>query len=203
MIQQINLYQEDLEQGGNQSLVNKILFSFIAVTLLLAGFSLYLFITLNNTKDNIQLSKQQLIEAETRVQLLQVKYPRQQISSLLSHEISRSENIRASLTNVLHILKDKKSDQTQGFSRYFSALARQSLANVWLSTISINAQQQTLTLEGSSYQPKNIPLLLQSLHDESVFHGTSFVKLIITQNQQNNHQVDFTVSTSNELEDHD
>jgi len=99
------------------------------------------------------------------------------------------------LSQVIHLLSNKKSDQTQGFSRYFSALARQSIADVWLSGIHINADQQSIVLKGSTFYPGKTPVFLQNLQNEAVFKGKSFAKLEMIQAEKNNSQINFTIST--------
>jgi len=205
MRQQVNLYQEIL-QSRSRPVINPYILGLTVITLVLIGISVYITVDLNNTKNSLQQAKQQLKKAETRVQLLQAQYPKQQINTLLTQEISRSQNILASLSRVIHLLTDKESDQAQGFSRYFSALARQSIPDVWLRTIYINAQTNNLELQGSTYTAEKIPVFIQKLHNESVFQGKHFEKLIITQSKESENQIDFTVSSTTEpleQENHD
>jgi len=205
MIQQVNLYQEIL-QSRSRPVINPYILGLTVITLVLIGISVYITVDLNNTKNSLQQAKQQLKKAETRVQLLQAQYPKQQINTLLTQEISRSQNILASLSRVIHLLTDNESDQAQGFSRYFSALARQSIPDVWLRTIYINAQTNNLELQGSTYTAEKIPVFIQKLHNESVFQGKHFEKLIITQSKESENQIDFTVSSTTEpleQENHD
>ena len=198
MIQQVNLYQEILQQNSIRPVINRYIIGSTVVILLLIGMSIYSTVNLNNTKNSLQQTKQRLIEAETRVQLLQVQYPKRQMNTLLTQEISRSQNILASLSRVIHLLTDKESDQTQGFSRYFSALARQSIPDVWLTTIYINAQTNNLQLQGSTYIAEKTPEFIQKLHNESVFQGKHFEKLIMNQAEEPENQIDFTVSSTAE-----
>ena len=206
MIQQVNLYQEILKQNPSRPVINRYILGLSVILLVLIGISIYLAVDFNNTKNNLQQSKQQLIEAETRVQLLQVRYPKQQINTLLTQEITRSQNILTSLSRVIHLLSDKKSDQTQGFSRYFSALARQSISDVWLRTIYINGQTNNFKLEGSTYIAEKIPVFIQKLRNESVFQGKHFEQLKMSQAEESENQIDFTVSSTTEpleQENHD
>jgi len=202
MIQQVNLYQEILRQNQSRPL-NVYLLGLMVIILLLIGMSVYITLDLNNTKNNLQQAKQQLREAETRIQLIQVQYPAQQINTLLTQEISHSQNILVSLSQVIHLLTDKKSDHTQGFSRYFSALARQSISDVWLTTIYINGQTNNLQLQGSTYIPEKVPVFIQKLHNEPVFQGKHFKKLIMRQAEEPENQLDFTVSSTTELLEHE
>ena len=203
MIQQVNLYQEILQQNSIRPVIDRYIIGSTVVILLLIGMSIYITLDLNNTKNSLQQAKQDLKEAETRIQLLQVQYPVQQINTLLTQEISHSQNILASLSQVIYLLTDKKSDLTQGFSRYFSALARQSISDVWLTNIYINGQTNNLQLQGSTYIAEKIPVFIQKLHNESVFQGKHFKKLIMSQAEEPENQIDFTVSSTTELLEHE
>jgi len=206
MIQQVNLYQDCFKQNQNTPAFNLHLVSLVSLIVILFCYSIYLYIDINNTKNTLTSNKQLLAAAETQVQLLQVKYPRQQINKLLEQEISRSQSVHSSLSRVIQLLSDKSSDQTQGFSRYFSALAQQNISEVWFKKITIDGNKNTLTLQGSSYNPDKIPLMLQKLHNEAIFQGKIFAQLIMTQAKDNDSQIDFTVSTLTDLseqENHD
>lgn len=199
MIQQINLYQEILKQQQDKPGINRSGLALIAAMVLLLVFSLYLLFDLYATKNSLQQARRQLSEAETRVQLLKIQFPEQQINKLLSQEISRSQNTLNNLSKVIYLLTDKKSDQTQGFSRYFSALSRQSIADVWLSNIYINGKKHTLKLQGSTFNPEKVPVFIQKLHNEPVFQGRNFAELSMTQAEKTENQIDFSVSTMTEI----
>ena len=206
MIQQVNLYQEILQQNQSSPAINRYSLGLTVLILVLIGISVYITVDLNNTKNRLEQAKEQLKEAEVHLQLLQVQYPKQQINTLLTQELSRLQNILASLSRIIHLLKDKSSDQNQGFSRYFSALARQSIPDVWLTTIYINGQTNNLQLQGSTYIPEKIPVFIQKLHNEPVFQGKHFKKLIMKQVEEPENQIDFTVSSTTEplkQENHD
>jgi len=206
MIQQVNLYKGSLKPSQTKLASNTYLFSLIGMLILLAAYSVFLLLELNNTKSDIEQAKQQLILAESRVQALKTEHPKQEINKLLSQEVSRSQQIFNSFSQVVGLLSDEKSDQTQGFSRYFSALARQSIADVWLTNIAIHAQDHTINLTGSTYQAEKIAVFLQKLHHEPSFQGRSFAKLIISQAEEVENQIDFAINTvdeSLEQENHD
>lgn len=206
MIQQINLYQGRLKKSQNKPAIYRYIYGSVTALVLLIGFSLYILSDLNNTKSSLKKTKQQLREAETQVKVLQIQYPQKQINPLLSQELSRLQNIVGSLSRVIHLLNDKESDQTQGFSRYFSALAKQGISDVWLSNISIDAKKHTIKLEGSTYNTEKIPVFIQALHHEPVFQGKNFAKLVITQDKGTENQVNFTINTTTEIfeqEEHD
>lgn len=201
MIQQINLYQDAFKQKQTKSVLNHCYYGLSAAILFLIGFSLYLVFDLNSSRKTLQQVKQQLTEVEFQLQLVKIQYPKQQINLLLTQEISKSENILSSLYTVIDILTDKESDQTQGFSRYFTALARQNIAEVWLNNIVVDGQNNTLKLKGSTYHAEKTPVFLQKLQNEPIFQGRNFAQLIMSQAEKDKNMIDFTVSTSIEKQE--
>ncbi len=199
MIQQINLYQNVLKPNQTKPMINRCFFSLIAAILLLIGYSIYLVVDLNSSKKNLQQAKQELSNSELQMALLKVQYPQQKTDPLLVQELSQSQNILNSLSGVIDLLTNNKSDQTQGFSRYFMALARQSIADVWLSQIIMDAEKNMIILKGSTYKDEKIPDFLKKLNKETVLHGRNFAKLSMTQAKDDENLIDFMVSTSTEI----
>jgi len=200
MKQQVNLFHADLIAGNKQAAILNYLYGISALVLILAIFSATLVFDIDSTQTEISSTRQKLQQAQTKVQLLQVQYPRKQINTLLAKKITQSQDMQTSLKQIIRLLTDKTSDQTQGFSRYFSAFARQTLPNLWLSNIIIDAQAKNLRFSGSTYTPQNLPVLLQKLQSEAIFHGKIFVKLQMKQAEEPSNRTDFIISTSDETE---
>jgi len=195
VIQQVNLYHHFAKQKQAAPVFHQYLYGLIFATLLLIGFSLYLWVSLKSNQTDLQLAKQNLQNVEKQINLLQQQYPKQTIDSRITQEIAEQQKILSSLSQVIHLLNDKDSDQSQGFSRYFSALARQSIADVWLSNIHINAGTQSLLLKGSTFYSGKVPVFLKNLQLEATFQGKSFENLIMLQAEKNLSQLNFTIST--------
>jgi len=196
MIQQINLYKDSLKQQQSKPALNSYIYGFAAILFLLLAYSIFTLKSLSHTKNEIQIIKQQITAAEAELIHIKNKYPRPQINTLLTQEISHAEIMLGSLSQVVHLLNDKDADTTQGFSRYFSALATQSIPEVWLTNININSQDHTLSLQGSTYQAEKIAHFLQKLPNEAVFQGRSFAQLIMTQAEKNEDQLNFVINST-------
>ena len=195
MIQQINLYQDAFQKKQQKPVIVYILIGIGSTILVLLGLSIYLVLGLNTIKNKFETSKDQLSNIQSTLNLLQENVSKQQVNTAIIDEIDRLQNNFFSLSKAINLLTDTKSDQTQGFSRYFTALADQSNANVWLNYISIKAKTDDLTLKGSSFDPSKIPALLQRLQLEPVFQGKTFENLSITQAKKAKNRTDFTIST--------
>jgi len=206
MIQQVNLYKNILNQEQATPVLKNYLYGLIAIIFLVMSYSLFLIVENNGIKNNITHTKQQLITAESDLNSVQIKYPKKTIDPLLVQELSHSKMMLNNLSKVVHMLNDKSSDQVQGFSRYFSALANQSMAAVWLTDIDIDGKNNTILLQGSTYQAEKTAVFLQQLHHEKAFQGRSFAKLSMTQSEHDENLLNFIINTTDatlEQDSHD
>jgi len=200
MIQQINLFQ-DIDQATVSRKLNVYLLSLPLLCIVLAGFSLFSWWSVSRQQHQLQQLQSQLQTATARLQLLQQQNTAEQPDQLLEHKLQQTKNAEHILSEVLKNLTDNTSDQTRGFSRYFSALAKQADGSIWLNRIYINAENSTLLLQGSSFAAANIPYFIQRLKNEAVFKGRSFAHLTLKEATQNSRQIDFTVRSSLEKTD--
>ena len=135
-------------------------------------------------------------QTQVQLQLLQAQHSTQQPDTALNQELQNTQGYYQNLSHTLAILADSKSDQAKGFSGYLTALASESDSNVWLTNIHFNFVANTVSLQGSSFKPEQIPLLLQRLQNTSVFKGRHLAKLAIQQEKDNQEQINFNVSSS-------
>lgn len=63
---------------------------------------------------------------------------------------------------------------TQGFSDYFVAFARQHIRGIWLTGLDITGAAEQLTLAGRSSNPELVPRYLQQLSTEKRLSGIEF-----------------------------
>jgi len=196
MIQQVNLYQDILNQGRHRSGTNPYWIGFTAIVLLCVGFSGHLIWSLKNTETQIQQLRQNLQAGQAQVNLISSKIPKQDLDAQLAAEVSQWQSMVDELTQTMQLLSDKSKDRSPGFSSYFQALSNQSIPDVWLRALYFDGQQQIINIEGSTFKPQKIPYFLQQLQKESVFNGYSFAKLVMQQSEEIPNQMDFKLSTT-------
>ncbi len=195
MIQQINLYQELVQKKkaglNKQSYIvgGSLLFLLVLCYCAWQGWQVH------QLKAELHVKQAQLNTEITDLSLIQLQYPKQEINPLLVSELDRLQNISASLERVVAMLSDQKSDKNTGFSAYFSALAEQSIKTIWLTGISIDAETNTIQLQGSTYLPDTLPQLIKLLNKEAVFKGRYFADLQMQASENNAKQINFTIST--------
>lgn len=195
MIQQINLYQDKLGSESQSDFNHYLLAVFASIFLLLAlsGLNGY---QISNQQAQHQILENQLLQSTTELLTLQSQLPNPQNDALIDQEIEKLQTLYQNLSHILELLANTQQDQSQGFSGYFSAMAEQADNSVWLSRIRINTSKKDISLDGSSFKPQSIPLLLQRLQNTAAFKGKNFARLSIQQSEKKPEQIDFSVSSS-------
>ncbi len=74
----------------------------------------------------------------------------------------------------LRVVLSSAKFNTQGFSDYFIAFARQHLSGVWLTGLDITGAAEQMTLKGRSINPELVPRYLQRLSNEQRLSGIEF-----------------------------
>jgi hypothetical protein len=199
MMQQVNLYNEILKQQQNQSGIKLTVAILATVALLSVSFSAYLFWHVSAIETELHQAQLTLNQEQARVNALLSKRPSQEPNAQLLAEIEHWQNSVNEASQTLQLLAGRKAILSQGFSIYLQALANQSNPEIWLSAIHIDGQNRGLKLEGSTFKPEQIPQALQQLQQEPVFKGQTFAKLIMQQSAKIVGQIDFILSSSEQL----
>ncbi|HEY8218770.1 MAG TPA: PilN domain-containing protein [Methylobacter sp.] len=201
MIQQVNLYQDILNQGRHRSGTNPYWAGFSTIALLCIGFSGHLIWSLKNDETQIQQLRQTLQTGQAQVDIISSKIPKQEPDAQLAAEVAQWQSMLDDLTQTMQLLSDKSKDRSPGFSSYFQALSNQAIPDVWLRTLYLDGQREIINIEGSTFKPEKIPYFLQQLQKEPIFNGYSFAKLVMQQSEKTPSQMDFKLSTTLDVPD--
>jgi Tfp pilus assembly protein PilN len=194
--QQINLYREILKQQQKQSGIKLYSLTLAALALLCVGFSAYLLWDISTIETKLSQARLSLNQEQARINELLSKRPSQELNTSVLAEVEQWQNSINEASQTLQMLAGKGTVLSHGFSSYFQALANQSDPEVWITAIHIDGQNRGINIEGSTFKPEQIPLLLQQLQKESVFKGQTFSKLEMEQSTKIAGQMDFTLSSS-------
>ncbi|GAB4116784.1 MAG: hypothetical protein Fur0026_04330 [Sideroxydans sp.] len=82
---------------------------------------------------------------------------------------------------ILQTLKSGAIGNTQGYSEYLSAFARQSLQGLWLTGFNINGDGAQISLQGAVTNPQLLPTYIQRMGREAVMRGKTFESLQMKQ----------------------
>lgn len=195
IIQQVNLYQGSLKTQRLNPDMPVYLSVIVVFVLFLAGFSGYFQGEFHKKQEVAEQVLKSLSAQKSTVKQLQDSQPKSQPDTALIAETTQWQKKVADLTETITLLDNPTNMQSQGFSGYFLALANQSVSGVWLSMINFDAQQELIKFEGSTFTPDEIPVFLQRLQKEPVFHGRSFATLAIEPSAKTPGLMNFKLST--------
>jgi hypothetical protein len=94
----------------------------------------------------------------------------------LEDEATRLEERLVSQQKLLESFSKGSLGSLEGFARYLTALARQTVAGVWITGFTIDGSDGLKQLRGRLQQPELLPTYLRKLHQEEVFRGQAFTE---------------------------
>jgi len=95
----------------------------------------------------------------------------------LAAEIARLEAELAGRHEVIQTLRGGIIGNTDGFSAYLRAFARQSFEGMWLTGFSLTGAGQDVVLQGRALRPELVPDYVKRLNREAVLKGHAFAEL--------------------------
>ncbi len=118
----------------------------------------------------------------------------------VDEEIARLEQRVAAQQQIREILNRGLFTNTQGFSGYFAAFARQHSPEVWLTGFNILGAADQMTLQGRSSSPEAVPRYVQKLAAERRLAGIEFQVFQMTRSDADPKKaavyIDFTLRTA-------
>ncbi len=190
-MQQINLYQSDLQKKKARLSSQRLLIAMASVSGLMLVLSLLYVLQLRQLE--AKLATTQAAQAAKMAQLktlqaqLQARHKNKQLQAevdALIHEINRRQKI-------MKVLGEQRFGNIEGFSEHVSGLARQRIDGLWLTEVRISQGGASLGMKGQALKAELLPRYLQRLSTETVFTGKAFKTLSISRNHEQPGRVDF------------
>ncbi len=174
MSQQINLFQPAFRKEPKR---------FSATTLLYACSVVLVFIVLlygigywqlRGLRTELATVERQQTALAARLDEVGRKFRPSAKTQFLEKEIARLEALIAAKSGVREILERGVFANTEGYSEYLLAFARQHIAGVWLTGFGIAGAGERLTLKGRTTVPELVPQYMQRLAKEQKLAGIEF-----------------------------
>lgn len=105
----------------------------------------------------------------------------QRSSQMLEEELNQLEAKAKAQEVVLNSLKSGAFGNTEGYSEFMRAFARQSLSGLWLTAFDIVGDGAQMSLSGAVTDPQLVPSYIQRLGKEKVLRGKTFATLQMQQ----------------------
>lgn len=174
MSQQINLYQAHFREDKLRLSAKTVLRSSAAAVVILlaiAGFQAW----------QILVLQRQVVSLEHQSALLKLqsadlgqKLTAGHADPALAERVKKMQDQLNSRQQLQSVLNDDLFDSGQGYSRYLIALARQHIAGLWLTGITLTGAGRDLSLRGETTEPGLVIRYLQNLSRETLLQGMGF-----------------------------
>lgn len=173
MSQQVNLYQPIFRKEKRK---------FSAVTMLQAtalmviGIGLmygYTYWQVRQLRDNFSQADKQFVNLTKQLDEATRQFGERLQSKDLQAQVQKLQQQLTEKQNLQQVLQSAQFN-TQGFSNYFIAFARQHIPEVWITGLDIVGAAEQLTLSGRSTNPELVPRYLQRLSAETRLSGIQF-----------------------------
>ena len=181
MSQQINLFNPIfLKQKKYFSVVTMLqaLLLIVIGSALFYGFAWYQVQELS--KQTQEMTKRYEAEQKRLVNYANEFSP-QRAQQQLQEELKSIEAQAAAQEELLETLKGGAIGNTQGYSEYLRAFARQSVKGLWLTGFNIDGDGTQMSLRGAVVNPQLLPEYIQRMNREPVMRGKSFASLQMKQ----------------------
>lgn len=188
MSQQINLFNPIfLKQRKYFSMVTMLqaLLLIVLGSMLFYGYAWYQVRLL--ASQTLEMTKRYEAEQKRMVNYTNEFSP-QRAKQLLDEELKTLEMQTSMQDTLLNTLKSGAIGNTQGYSEYLRAFARQSVRGLWLTGFSISGDGAQMSLQGAVTNPQLLPAYIQRMNREAVMRGKSFAALQMKQPAPVNNQ---------------
>jgi hypothetical protein len=134
-----------------------------------------------------QLSKQademdkRYAAEQTRLANFSKEFSPQLSGKQLEDELKQLEAQAAAQDSMLNLLKSGALGNTEGYSEFMRAFARQSIKGLWLTAFDITGDGAQMSLSGAVVSPQLVPAYIQRLGKEKVMQGKTFSTLQMQQ----------------------
>jgi hypothetical protein len=184
MSQQINLFNPVfLKQKKYFSVVamGQALGLIVLGSVVLYAYALYQVDILSKQTDEMN---KRYIGEQARLANFSREFSPQRSSLMLEEELKQVEAEAATQETLLNLLKSGAIGNTEGYSEYMRAFARQSIKGLWLTAFDITGDGAQMSLSGAVLDPQLVPAYIQRLSKEKVMRGKTFSTLQMQQPKQ-------------------
>jgi len=123
---------------------------------------------------------EQLEERRSQITRFGREFSTQGASRALANELSAAESRLAQRTSLLDDVKTGVGGDVQGYSRYLTALARQTMPGVWLTGLDIGGKSSALVIKGRALDSALVPAYMRALNRAAPLAGRRVDELRLT-----------------------
>lgn len=177
MTQQINLFNDKLRPRRNWLSVSSISIVVVVSLLVLSSLRATSLAQIEKLSATAKQSGDLVLNEQNKLAELTRQAVAVRPNTKLSQEISELQEVINRRNEIISTLEGKTLGYSEGYSRFFNALARQTSNGIWLTAIGIEGNGDHIDLQGRALDPASLPPYLQKLNGEVAFAGKNFTAL--------------------------
>jgi hypothetical protein len=181
MSQQINLFNPVFLKQKKYFSVVTMLQALLLIALGSAAFYGFAAYQIKQLARQSEEANKRYVAEQARLDNYKAQFSPQKSRQLLEKELRAAEAKVFAQQDVINMLKSGAIGNTNGYSGYMRAFARQVVNGLWLTGFSITGDAAQLSMSGAVLpdSPSLVPAYVQRLGREEVMHGKSFAALKI------------------------
>ncbi len=179
MSQQINLFNPAFRKQREWFTASMLVQSLAALVLIMAGTYGYQSHQVSLLDKQIKAGSEILAQEQARLVRVAAENAPRQKNAALEMRVQELEQAIKGEEEVLEVLQSGSLGNTQGYSGYMRAFARQTVNGLWLTGFSIKGAGKEMSLGGRTLHPELVPAYIQRLNKETATQGREFSALEI------------------------
>ncbi len=177
MRQNINLFNPLFQRQESLLTTPVILLSALVVLSLSLGFSEWVRFQTNQLKQKDTLEMAKMSQVQQKVDQLRGLSNDKSKTQIYEAQLKEVESALNNHARINEILRGSDFGNTQGYSAYLVAFAKQIPEGVWLTGFSLEGSGMEISLTGRTLVPESLPLFVSHLKHEKIMQGKTFSKL--------------------------
>ena len=179
MSQQINLFNPAFRKKREWFSALMLIQSLAALVLMMAGVYGYQYRQVKLLDEQIKTGSTNLAREQNRLVKVAAEHAPRQKNAALEMRVQEMEQQLKGEEAVLEVLQSGSLGNTQGYSGYMRAFARQTVNGLWLTEFGIKGAGKEMLLGGRTLRPELVPLYIRRLNQEAATQGRDFAALEI------------------------
>lgn len=177
MSQQINLFNPNLLKRKDYfSALNLLVLLAVSLLIVVLGF-VYTRAQVNTAKMSSEQAANKLTSLTNQVNALREAHAARLKNPALAQELAAIESSLLRRHQIAQILQNSQFGNTDGYSSYLSAFARQIPQNLWITGFTLEGAGYDLILNGRTLQGELLPQYVTQLKREPIMQGKTFSTL--------------------------
>jgi hypothetical protein len=171
--QQINLYYEESHAAGKDLSALNMLQGAVVIAMAVVAYYAYTFYQLDELQQQIDGANSNLVVQQDRLKSLTGR----PAGMTIEQELKQAETELLAQGEIVNALKNGEIGNTQGYSDYMQAFAKQALGGLWLTGFSIVGDAAQMRISGATVNPELVPAYILGLNREKIMRGKTFASL--------------------------